>query len=440
MFDSMQPHAKRKPLTVVDLFSGAGGLSEGFRQAGFLSLLGTDYDAAAGATYAWNHEKHGSKFVLGDIRDRSVQEAVLAVIAGREVDVVAGGPPCQAFSQVRNHKRIIDDPRNSLYRQFVAMVSEINPRSFVMENVPGLQNIGGGVVRDQILEDLEIGGRYDVKCQILDASDYGVPQVRERIIFIGVRRDLKQAPVFPKRTKASSTMKLARTLSGTYELVPPVGERASDLRRILSDLQDERLVTAEQALSDLEHIQPGSRLVRAPSNGVIEYQSGPRSAYQEARRRGSSSLFNADCPSIREDTVRRLDAVPSGGNFRDIPEDLRRRYLTDAKWGPDLGRDILSRKYFFAYRRLHRDYFSWTLNTKADCVFHYSSSRALTVREFARLHSFDDTYHFVAGDRHSRYRQVGNAVPPLLAKAIAEAVSATLQNAARPKAGKALAA
>jgi DNA (cytosine-5)-methyltransferase 1 len=144
-------------------------------------------------------------------------------------------------------------------------------------------------------------------------------------------------------------------------------------------------------------------------------------------------LFNADVPSIREDTVLRLRSIPQGGNFRDLPEHLATRYLSDKKWGPELGRKTLSRKYFFAYRKLHPRHFSWTLNTKADCVFHYGKPRALTVREFARLHSFDDTYHFLAGDRHSRYRQVGNAVPPLFAKAIGEAVASILAQAEKSK-------
>jgi DNA (cytosine-5)-methyltransferase 1 len=104
--------------------------------------------------------------------------------------------------------------------------------------------------------------------------------------------------------------------------------------------------------------------------------------------------------------------------------------LSGKKWGPELGKPNLSRKYYFAYRKLHPEFFSWTLNTKADCVYHYDVPRALTVREFARLHSFRDDYRFMFGDRHSRYRQVGNAVPPLLAKAIAQAVAERLSSTA----------
>jgi DNA (cytosine-5)-methyltransferase 1 len=146
-------------------------------------------------------------------------------------------------------------------------------------------------------------------------------------------------------------------------------------------------------------------------------------------------LFNADVPSIRSDTVKRLRSIPQGGNYRDLPEVLAARYLSGKKWGPELGRETLSRKYFFAYRKLHPRHFSWTLNTKADCVFHYGIPRALTVREFARLHSFDDTYHFLAGDRHGRYSQVGNAVPPLFARAIGATVANILAEADRARRG-----
>jgi DNA (cytosine-5)-methyltransferase 1 len=185
-------------------------------------------------------------------------------------------------------------------------------------------------------------------------------------------------------------------------------------------------VTVEQAISDLERLLPSERLERKPSNEAIDYPASPASAYQRMMRATQRSIFNADVPSIREDTVRRLRAIPQGGNFRDIPEELQARYLTDSKWGPDLGRDELSRKHYYAYRKLHPDYVSWTLNTKTDCVYHYNQPRALSVREFARLHSFPDSYAFMHGDRHSRYEQIGNAVPPLFAKAIAEAVLQTL--------------
>lgn len=426
----MQSDAMPRP-KCLDLFAGAGGFSEGFRQAGFHTLAGNDIDAWAGATYELNHRAHGTKFVLGDISKSNVKEELFDAVRGHELDVIIGGPPCQGFSQVRNHDRLIDDPRNALYRHYVSVIRTLRPRAFVMENVPGLENLAGGLVRSQIIEDLALEGEYVVQSRVIDAAEFGVPQNRLRILFIGLRRDLNVSPRFPEGPFTGCLPVLDRKQHGvrwTYR-----HKTSPDTVRALANLLDpnsRELVTVEQAIGDLAWLRPSLKLVRKPSNDAIAYEDEPSSAYQKARRAGSSQLFNADVPSIREDTVRRLKAIPPGGNFRDMPDDLALRYLSGKKWGPELGRDTLSRKYFFAYRKLHPNHLSWTLNTKADCVFHYASPRALTVREFARLHSFDDTYHFLAGDRHSRYRQVGNAVPPLFARAIGKAVVSMLAEAA----------
>ena len=402
-------------------------LFRGVPERGFHSVAATDIDPWAGGTFALNHARHRTKLILGDIGSSGVQEELLDAVRGIAIDAVIGGPPCQAFSQVRNHHRVIDDPRNTLYRHYVAMIRKIRPRVFVMENVPGLENLAGGAVRDQILEDLELEGDYRVASRVVDAAAFGVPQNRLRVLFIGVRHDLGIEPRFPECAEFPELPILDRCAArdGTSRWAyrqrwPASGFHALD---VLRDPRDTRLVNVKQAIGDLVYLRPNKSLVRRPSDDAAPYQTEPLSAYQVARRAGSRELFNTDVPSIREDTVERLKAIPAGGNFRDLPEALSARYLSGKKWGPELGRESLSRKYFFAYRRLHPDHFSWTLNTKADCVFHYGRPRALTVREFARLHSFDDTYHFLVGDRHSRYRQVGNAVPPLLARAIARTLS-----------------
>lgn len=418
--------------TCLDLFCGAGGFSEGFRQAGFHTVAANDFDPWAGCTYAFNHQRHGTKFVLGDISEQSVKEELLHYARAAKVDVIVGGPPCQAFSQVRNHARIIDDPRNSLYRHFVQMIADVLPYLFVMENVPGLENLAGGAIRRQIIEDLTLDGEYRVESRVIDAAAFGVPQSRQRVVFVGVRADLNAVPSFPRGVAVPELPRLERIRGKDgYQYRHGKLESGNPALEWLLDPERTELVTVEQAIGDLRRLRPNARLVRRPSDDAIAYQDEAASAYQRARRAGSSLLFNADVPSIREDTVLRLQAIPRGGNFRDLPDTLSARYLNGKKWGPELGRANLSRKYFFAYRKLHPHHFSWTLNTKADCVYHYETPRALTVREFARLHSFDDSYLFLNGDRHSRYRQVGNAVPPLFAYAIASAVKETLQSCSR---------
>lgn len=428
--------ARRKPnstRTCVDLFCGAGGFSEGFRLGGFHTIAAVDIDPWAGGTFELNHARHGTKFIRGDISDPDVQAALFDVVEGVGVDAVIGGPPCQAFSQVRNHHRVIEDPRNNLYRHYVAIIRKLRPRVFVMENVPGLENLAGGAVRRQILEDLRLDGDYLVASKVVDAAAFGVPQNRLRVLFIGVRFDLGVEPRFPEPPDFPELPTLDRRPAGRSKTEWLYHQGASlmaaEALKALRDPDDIRLVSVEQAISDLAHLRPSKALVRKPSNEPVPYDAPPRSAYQAARRAGSDELFNADVPSIREDTVERLSAIPPGGNFRDLPEALSARYLSGKKWGPELGRENLSRKYFFAYRKLHPDHFSWTLNTKSDCVFHYGCARSLTVREFARLHSFDDTFHFMIGDRHSRYQQVGNAVPPLLARAIAATLRSILAEA-----------
>src|ERR1017187_4579881 len=138
--------ADRLPLTIIDLFAGAGGISEGFRQAGFRVLGGVDHDPDAAATYRLNFPE--AQTIVGDVRVPEVHESILDL--ARAADVVVGGPPCQAFSQVRNHSRVIDDPRNSLYTEFVGVLRAVRPRAFLMENVTGMDQMG---VRAQIAED-----------------------------------------------------------------------------------------------------------------------------------------------------------------------------------------------------------------------------------------------------------------------------------------------
>jgi DNA (cytosine-5)-methyltransferase 1 len=401
--------AVRPPaLTAVDLFSGAGGLSQGLHDAGFEVVAAADHDPDACATHRLNFP--GAAMVEGDLTAKANHAAVIEAASESRLDLLAGGPPCQAFSQVRNHDRLLEDPRNRLYREFVSILDELRPRALLLENVPGMDQLQGGAVRRQIEEDLSLGGEYIVVSGVIDAADFGVPQRRPRLVFLGVASGTGD-PELPGGTGISR-----------YLRTPPSGEPMSVFEErkywlaALADPKDSRAVCADQAIGDLR--EPGDA-----------YTSHAASAYQTIMRRSSPGPQDHEPSQIRDDTVRRLEAIPPGGNVYDLPDHLLRRYLSEKRWGPAGDGAHLARRHFYAYRRLHPSWLAWTVNTKADFAYHYGTARGLSVREAARLQSFPDRFHFTTaprgtpgqlknGARHSRYRQVGNAVPPLLAQAI----------------------
>lgn len=426
-------------MRVVDLFCGAGGMSEGFRQAGYDIAAGSDHDPDAAATYAANFP--GALALCGDVRDPALREQIDEAAAG--ADVLVGGPPCQAFSQVRNHSRLIEDPRNSLYREFVSAVGAARPAAFLMENVPGMAQMG---VKAQVLEDLGLDGEYRVEAQLIDAADFGVPQTRKRLLFLGVRTDLGVAPPQLIGTGATAAVQLVRFASDTDASGAPTGpgyvvaarpdELGEEIGLRLSDPLDDGVVSVAQAISDLAMLEAGRR-GEALEPGELPLAA---SAYQRRMRAGlTQAVGNVSVPRCQADTALRLAGIPEGGNHRDLPEHLRARYLTGTKWGPSNGTGRLGRSHYYAYRRLHPDMWAWTLNTKGDSAYHYQAARCLSVREFARLQSFPDRFVFTTDTRrgplagridggaaHSRYRQAGNAVPPLLAAAAAQALRASI--------------
>jgi DNA (cytosine-5)-methyltransferase 1 len=422
-----------KLFSVVDLFCGAGGISEGFRQAGFHIAAGSDHDPDAMATYALNFPE--ARAITGDIRSPSIKEEILSI--ARHASVLVGGPPCQAFSQVRNHSRVIDDPRNSLYKEFVDILKQTLPPAFVVENVTGMDQMG---VREQIVTDLSLEGEYLVFPQVLDAAHFGVPQTRKRLLFIGIRSVTGKIPPKLTGTDATQAIGLTRFTDAPiprYALTFQESANSSKISEALINPENSSIVSAADAISDLIELPVGHR------QDEISYSDlpKPRSAYQRAMRDcANSTLTNVQVPRLNPDTKLRLLNIPPGGNYRDLEESLLERYITGHRWGQDNGTGKLSRRHFYAYRRLHPDIWAWTLNTKADSVYHYSVARALSVREFARLQSFPDRFTFTTdkrvgkiegrhdgGPAHSRYRQVGNAVPPLLAKAVATQIMITLQ-------------
>jgi modification methylase hphIA len=329
------------PLTYIDLFSGAGGLSLGFEQAGFQQLLSVEIEPDYCQTYRANFPRH--QLLQKDLTTLTEQD-LINCLNGQSVDLVIGGPPCQGFSMAGKIGRTFtDDPRNHLFKEFVRIVKIVRPCFFVMENVARLYTHNSGKTRTEIIQAFQNIG-YSVECKVLNAADFGVPQIRSRVIFIG-RRD-KGKISFPEPFQ-------------------------------------------------IPHQTVGSAIGHFPKLAAGE--SNPHVANHEAMNHSVQML-------------EKMAFVKNGGNRNDIPEPLR----------PKTG-DI-------------RKYIRYDSNKPAVCitgdmrkVFHYEQNRALTVRELAALQSFPDNFVF-CGNKIAQQQQVGNAVPPLLAKAIAESILKMSEN------------
>ena len=229
--------------------------------------------------------------------------------------------------------------RDRLYRHYIAIIRNIRPKLFVMENVPGLQNLGGGSVRRQILDDLTLDGEYRVASEVVDAAAFGVPQNRLRVLFVGVRADLGIEPRFPEVPEFPELPQLERLparAGGTEHNRSLLTEAA---RSALLDPEDFRLVTVKQAIGDLAYLQHTPKACAGSHRTIPCRTRPPRSPLTGGpATAGSRELLMRNVPSIREDTVSRLQVIPAGGNFRDLPEELSARYLSGKKWGPELGR------------------------------------------------------------------------------------------------------
>ena len=362
--------------TVIDLFCGAGGLSAGFRQAGFHVRAGNDFFEAAGETFSSTHRE--ATFLSGPIQDLSAQDFLkVAGLRAGQLDVLVGGPPCQGFS-VYNHQRGLHDERSSLYREYLRIVDGLKPRWVVLENVTGMTSAGGGAAVEAVKDGLEALG-YIVKAKILRAEEYGVPQERRRIVFIGNR--VGKPIEFPTQTHGPG-------------IIP--------------------FVNIDEAIGDLPSLKNGE------AHGSQVYNFEPRSAFQLAMRAGSNGVENHTAAKLSKINLDRLKYIPQGGSWRDIPIDLLPEGMKRAKRSDHTKR----------YGRLCWEGLASTILTKCDphwgAYFHPDQDRTLTVREAARLQSFPDWFVF-KGSRTDQYTQVGNAVPPLLGKAIANAILRTDQ-------------
>jgi DNA (cytosine-5)-methyltransferase 1 len=395
---------------VLDLFSGAGGMSEGFIQAGFKIPNATDYSKEAAETYVNRHKQLGQSinYFNGDIRELLNSKSVFSeFLSNIKFDVIVGGPPCQGFSM--SGKRAEDDHRNLLFLEFLKAIKIVKPNYFVMENVEGLLSyrfknvigLDGEIYQDVVVSEVIIKEAYKigyhVEYKILNAKDYGVPQHRPRVIFLGHRiiklknnkyRNLVVPPKFPK--------------------------------------EQHKIVTVEDAISDLNFLKNGENKNR------YDNRFGNKSSYQKSLKNGLTptvngnmlsfdKIYNHQASKHNDKTVSRFKILKPGETIGELlnrlPEEIRIVYST--------------KKY--RCTKLHHKAVSPTVLTLPDDIVHYdpNNPRILTVRELARLQSFDDSFIFLGkrttgGDRRKyetpQYTQVGNAVPPLFARAIANEI------------------
>lgn len=332
-------------------------MSRGFELAGFEVGLAIDHWDDAVATY--KHNAPCTNVICGDIHDLSLAK-IKECVAPQDVIGIIGGPPCQGFSTVG--KRKIDDPRNQLYLEYCRIVELISPRFFVIENVKGLTTLNNGAVRDDIISRFSALG-YSVTFKVINAADFGLPQNRNRVFFVGIKN---VAFEFPKETT--------------------------------------KRLTAKDAISDLPSINGWDG-----ESAITSYSMRPQNEYQRLLRGNTQVLSNHDFTRHSEQTIGIISMIPDGGRISDLPPEY---------WQV--------RKYNKAFERMSSARPANTVDTGHRNYFHYAENRIPTARENARLQSFSDDFVFL-GTRGSQYKQIGNAVPPMLAMLIARAIKDQLR-------------
>ena len=344
-------------MKVADLFAGVGGLSLGFEQAGFDVSFAVEFDKDIAAAYEKNHA--GTAVYNADISKLDPHE--LLKRHGR-VDVIVGGPPCQGFSQ-KGKRLSVNDDRNFLFRQYVRFVDVFRPKFFVIENVPNIITTANGYFKDEIIKAFSALG-YDVKADVFDVSEYGVPQQRRRAVFIGQIR--KNMVAFPRPTR--------------------------------------NRVTVNDAISDMSPLESGE------GTDVTPYLTSPANEYQRRMRKGMrDGVKNHQATAHSAVAITRMKMIPKGMGKEVLPPEHRTKSIYSGTWC-----------------RLLEDDIAATITTRFDTpssgrFTHPTQNRCITVREAARIQSFPDSFVFY-GTKTSQMKQVGNAVPPIFANAIAKEI------------------
>ena len=389
------------PLSFIDLFAGAGGLSEGLTEAGFHCLFANEIMPVYALTYRRNHPQ--TRVTTADIRglDPFLILDELGLERG-QLDLMAGGPPCQGFS-INAPVRSTADMRNHLFKDFLRFVDAFAPRFVLIENVPGLVSFEHGATLDAILMSLSDLG-YGADVRILGAAYYGVPQMRWRTIIIGCRgselpTDAFPLPIFHAPIKPNFTT----TYNGKQLVQLPTSELEA------------KFTTVKEAIGDLPPLKNGVKGLP-----VKKYACEPFCDYQMMCRVGSTGVYNHEAPRLAPVNLERLKYIKPGGNWTDIPAEMLPKGMQKANKGDHTKR----------YGRVDADGLASTILTKCDphwgAYFHYNQDRSFTVREAARIQSFPDHFIFY-GNMAEQFAQVGNAVPPLLAKAVGLSIKRYLE-------------
>lgn len=385
-------------ITAVELFAGAGGLSLGFEQADPRCRVAyaTDIDEACEATYKANHAT--SCFERRDVRE--VQAAHVRDIAGGSVDFLIGGPPCQGFSIIG--ARDPEDERNDLFNYYLDLVQELRPKAVLMENVPGMLTLGGGEVVREILRRLDAIG-YRAACREVVAAQYGVPQMRWRLVFIGWRADLGLDDCgFPDPTHGRA-------------LIGQLRQNGTNDPELL-----EGMITAGEALRDLPPVAAGGQNNEyVPPKELTTYQRQMRERLIEEGRPGT--LFNHYAPALSPQNIERIKALKPGQDWRDLPRHLLPPGMQRAK-----KKDHTRRFRRMRWDTVPRAVITRFRDPKSGEYIHPEQERTISIREAARIQSFPDWYEF-KGRLDQMYDQVGNAVPPLMAQAIVREMIACLE-------------
>jgi DNA (cytosine-5)-methyltransferase 1 len=469
--------ARGCPPRVLDLFSGCGGLSLGFHAAGFKSTAAVELDSNAAASYGHNfhggaHQHSQSRDITKLTPEELAHELNLGDVE-TSIDILVGGPPCQAFARVgRSKLREIEshpqafkhDPRATLYIEYLRYVAAFKPLAILMENVPDILNHGGHNIAEEICEVLEEKG-YVARYTLLNAAFYGVPQMRERMFLIAYRRELECAVTFPKPTHwvdlpsgYESSRSVALKLLGksakfddAFDYVPPP-EPTRSLHRA---------VTAVQAIGDLPSIDartmlrsgelkrgarrldkpipydgrrtiseyaqtmrawPGFEMVENLTDHVIRYlprdydlfaRLDPGDQYPEAHGH-AIAMFSAQIAAMRRRGTKILDGSVAYERLRDsiVPPYDAGKFPNKWRkmWRDQPARTLMAHLSKDGYSHIHYD---------------SNQARTISVREAARLQSFPDGFHF-CGTMNPAFRQIGNAVPPLMALALAREIMSTI--------------